>query len=135
MTIDPGDHAYLLFDGDCGVCSRSAELARSIDRRGQWIIEPYQRFDESELKRFGLNNRLCSEKVRVIAPSGRAYGGAFAVNRFLLDYFPWMLIPIAIYILPPVLLAEIIAYAIVARNRHHISRWLGMNACLVRKSS
>lgn len=131
MTIDPAAHSYLLFDGDCGICTRSAEFMRAMDRRHRWVIEPYQLFDETELKRFGLSYGLCTSKVRVVAPSGRAYGGAFAVNRFLLDFFPWMVIPIVIYLLPPLLLVEIVLYAIVARNRHHISRWLGMNACKI----
>jgi predicted DCC family thiol-disulfide oxidoreductase YuxK len=133
MTIEPASHGYFLFDGDCGICTRSADFVRTLDRRHRWVIEPYQYFDEAELKRFGLTYRLCSEKVRLIAPSGRVSGGAFAINRFLLDYFPWMVIPIVIYLLPPILLAEIVLYAVVARNRHRISRWLGMNACLIRK--
>jgi predicted DCC family thiol-disulfide oxidoreductase YuxK len=133
MNIEPGTHGYFLFDGDCGICTKSAEVSRWIDRRKRWIVEPYQLFPESELARYGLSYELCARKVRLIAPSGRAYGGAFAVNRFLLGHFPWMVIPIVIYLLPPVLLLEVIGYAVVARNRHHISRWLGMNACLIRR--
>lgn len=134
MKIETGSHGYLLFDGDCGICSRSAEIARALDRRKRWVIEPYQLFPEEELGRFGITYERCMRKVQVISRSGRAYSGAFAANRFLLDFFPWMVVPIVIYLLPPLLLAEVIAYAIIARNRHHISRWLGMNACLIRKS-
>ena len=57
-------HDYLLFDGDCGVCSWSAEIARRMDRDHQFIIEPYQRFDESELMRFGINYEKCSRALR-----------------------------------------------------------------------
>jgi predicted DCC family thiol-disulfide oxidoreductase YuxK len=62
MRIDAG-RDYLLFDGDCGVCSRSAEVAKRLDGGHGFIVEPYQAFDESELMRFGIDYEKCSRAL------------------------------------------------------------------------
>ncbi|MGE0127502.1 MAG: thiol-disulfide oxidoreductase DCC family protein [Blastocatellales bacterium] len=123
---------YLLFDGDCGVCAWSAEIAKRMDR--QFIIEPYQMFDESELMRFGINYEKCSRALQVITRKGRVYAGAFGVNYFLWQRFPWSLLVFLIYAIPALLLFEVIGYRIVANNRHRISQWFGMRACLINQS-
>jgi predicted DCC family thiol-disulfide oxidoreductase YuxK len=130
MRIEAGrDH--LLFDGDCGVCSWSAEVARRMDRGREFIIEPYQAFDESELTRFGIDYEKCSRALQVITRKDRVYAGAFGVNYFLWGRFPWSLAVFLTYAIPVLLLFEVIGYRIVAENRHRISRWLGMRACLI----
>lgn len=125
---------YLLFDGDCGICTRAAEIARRIDRDSRFIVEPYQAFDERELARFGLNYETCSKAVQVITQRGRVHSGAFGVNYFLWRQFPWSLLVIVIYALPILLLLELIVYRMIADNRHRISAWLGLTACAVRKT-
>lgn len=130
--IDLGKRNYLLFDGDCGICSYSAEWAKKQDRSGEFIIEPYQRFPEHELIRLGLTYEDCAREVQVVSGRGRVYGGAIAVNYFLLKRFPWMLLVILIYAIPALLLLEVIGYRLVARNRHRVSRWLGLKACLLK---
>src|SRR5215470_5977135 len=125
---------YLLFDGDCGVCSWSAEVARRMDRDHQFTIEPYQRFDESELMRFGINYAKCSRALQVITRKGRVYAGAFGLNYFLWRRPLWPLAVFLIYAIPVLLLLEVIGYRIVANNRHRISQWFGLKACLIRES-
>ncbi|MBO0720400.1 MAG: DUF393 domain-containing protein [Blastocatellia bacterium] len=120
---------YLLFDGDCGICSRSAEIAGSMNRR--FIIEPYQNFPEIELKIFGISYSKCARSVQVITRKGRVYSGAFAVNYFLWQRFPWSLLVFLIYALPVLLLIEIIGYSLVAKNRRRLSRWFGLKACRI----
>ncbi len=129
-----GTYDILLFDGDCGICSKSAELARKIAARraGGYRVAPYQSVPEEELRRFGTDYRKCSRKIHSITRQGRVYAGAFSVNHFCWRHFPWTLIPLAIYLIPPILLAEIGAYALVARYRYHISRMLGLTACSIR---
>jgi len=124
---------YLLFDGDCGVCSWSAEIARRMDRDRHFIIEPYQKFDESELMRFGIDYEKCSRALQVITRKSRVYAGAFGVNYFLWRRFPWSLAVFLIYAIPILLLFEMIGYRIVANNRHRISQWFGMKACLIKQ--
>jgi predicted DCC family thiol-disulfide oxidoreductase YuxK len=127
MRVEAGrDH--LLFDGDCGVCSWSAEIAKRMDGGGRFIIEPYQSFDESELAPFGIDYEKCSRALQVITRKGRVHAGAFGVNYFLWRRFPWSLAVFLVYAIPVLLLFEVIGYRIVARNRHRISRRLGMGS-------
>ncbi|MGH9769166.1 MAG: thiol-disulfide oxidoreductase DCC family protein [Blastocatellia bacterium] len=133
MRIEPGQD-YLLFDGDCGICTWSAEIVKRMDCRRQFIVEPYQMFEESELARFGINYEKCSRALQVITRRGRVYAGAFGVNYFLWQRFPWSLAVFLIYAIPVLLLFELIGYRIVADNRHRISQWFGMQACLIKRS-
>lgn len=123
---------YLLFDGDCGICAWSAEKARRMDRRGQFIVEPYQAFEERELLRFNISYEQCRKKLQVVTRKGRVYRGAFGVNYFLWRQSPWALLVVAIYALPVLLLVELIAYRLVADNRRRISAWFGLTACKLR---
>src|SRR2546428_1387757 len=100
MRIEAG-RDYLLFDGDCGVCSWSAEVAKRMDRGRGFIIEPYQAFDESELARFGIDYEKCSRALQVITRKGRVYAGAFGVNYFLWRRVPRAVGGLVFYALPP----------------------------------
>jgi predicted DCC family thiol-disulfide oxidoreductase YuxK len=130
--IKLGNHHYLLFDGDCGICTFFADTAKSMDRKGRFMIEPYQNYPEDELKKCGITYVACTRKMQVISKTGRVYSAAFALNYFVYHQFPWSLLLIPIYIVPIFLLFEMAGYAMVARNRHRISRWFGLKACLVR---
>jgi predicted DCC family thiol-disulfide oxidoreductase YuxK len=130
--IEVGSHDYMLFDGDCGICSYSAEVARRMDREGRFVIEPYQSFPEAGLEKFGISYADCNKRMYVISRRGRVYGGAFGVNYFLFQRLPWSLLVALIYVLPILLLLEIIGYALVAKNRHTLSRWFGLKACLLK---
>jgi predicted DCC family thiol-disulfide oxidoreductase YuxK len=133
MKIEAG-RDYLLFDGDCGVCTWSSEIARRMDRDGQFVIEPYQMFGEEELAKFGITYEQCSRAIQVITRKGRVHQGAFGVNYFLWQQgFPWSLGVMLIYAIPVMLLLEVIGYRLVASNRHRISQWFGMKACLLRQ--
>ncbi len=123
---------YMLFDGDCGICSYAAERAERMDRRKRFIITPYQGFTEAELAPYGITYADCDHKLQVITGRGRVHAGAFAVNYFLWRQFPWTIVVILVYALPPLLLAEVIGYAIVARYRQDLSRRFGLKACLLR---
>ena len=122
---------YLLFDGDCGICSYSAEFCEQMDKRQQFTIRPYQSFSEAELAQYGIGYADCNRKLQVITRRGRVYAGAFAVNYFLWRQFPWSLLVVLIYALPVLLLAEVIGYALVARHRRKLSQWFGLKACLL----
>jgi predicted DCC family thiol-disulfide oxidoreductase YuxK len=131
---DLGTYDILLFDGDCGICSKSAEYGAKIagKRGGAYRVEPFQSIPEEDLRRFGTDYEKCSRKIHSITRDGRVYAGAFSVNHFCWRHFPWTLIPLVIYLLPPLLLIEIGLYAVVARHRHRISAMLGLNACAIR---
>jgi predicted DCC family thiol-disulfide oxidoreductase YuxK len=130
--LESGERAILLFDGDCGVCNRTAEIMERLDVAHRFSIKPYQSFNEDELKRYGLSYDKCSKRAYVISPGGKVYGGAFAANYFFLKRFPWSVLVVLIYAVPPLLLAEMIGYYFVARYRYRISRWLGLEACRIK---
>jgi len=106
-----------------------------MDRRNQFAIEPYQRYPEGVLQRWRLSYAECARRMQVVSRSGRVYSGAFALNYFLYHQFPWSLLLIPIYGVPLFLLIEIAGYALLARNRYRVSRWLGLKACSVRTES
>lgn len=122
----------MLFDGDCGICTWSSERARRIARKSGYRVEPYFAFSEEELAQVGLNYESCTVELKVITGKGHVLGGAFAVNHFLWKHPPFSIIPLIVTVIFPLLLLEIVLYKVVARNRHHISRRLGMTACAIR---
>ena len=131
--IELGKRAYMLFDGDCGICTWSADLVMRMDVKRHFYVEPYQRVPEPEIQRFGTSHADCARRLQVITRRGTVHSGAFAVNYFFVHYFPWKLLVVLLYVVPPLLLLEMITYELVARNRMRLSRWLGMKACLVQK--
>jgi predicted DCC family thiol-disulfide oxidoreductase YuxK len=131
--IELGRQNYFLFDGDCGICSYAAEVCQRMDRRQQFVVVPYQSFAEDELRRFGLSYAQCAHAVQTITRRGRVYAGAFAVNYFLWRQFPWSLLVLVIYAIPPLLVLELIGYRLIANNRQRLSQWLGMKACLLKR--
>lgn len=130
--IEVGRHDYLLFDGDCGICSYSAEVCRRMDRRQQFVIVPYQSVAADELRKCGLSYAQCARRVQTITRRGRVYAGAFAVNYFLWRQSLWWLLVLLIYAVPPLLLLELIGYRLIANNRQRLSQWFGMKACLLK---
>lgn len=123
----------VLFDGDCGVCTYLADKARKIDRAHQFKIEPFQNFSEDELKRFGLNYKMCLQKLRVVSSARKVLSGAHGVNYFLFKLFPWSILVILVYVVPVFLLLEIIGYALIANNRGKISSMLGLEGCVIKR--
>jgi predicted DCC family thiol-disulfide oxidoreductase YuxK len=122
---------YMLFDGDCGICTAFAQFARGIDRKQHFVIEPYQKFPEEVLITVGTSSERCARKIHVIARNGRIYTGALALNHFFFYYFPWSIFVVLAYMIPILLLGEIIGYAIVAKHRYYLSRWFGLKACVI----
>lgn len=146
----PKPDRALLFDGDCGICTWLARRAALLDRRCS--VLPYQDVPEDRLHSYRITRADCAERIYLLEPWGtdapdsvrplaaspdgsrpsrrfRARGGAFAVNAFLLRGGAWAILPVVIYLLPPLLLLEIVIYRWVARNRSWISRRLGLEAC------
>ncbi len=120
---------YLLIDGSCGFCKESARFFRTVDKKNLFQVIPYQDIPEDELQRFGLDHKECDYAVRLITSNGRVLSGPFALNYIFFGYPPWSLLVILIYAIPIFLLCEMIVYWIIARNRHRISRWLGLEVC------
>lgn len=119
-----GRGAVLLYDGGCGICSRLARAAARFAGERGVAVSAYQEMPAAELSAIGLTEEECARRLRFRGASGRLFGGAFAVNRFLLAAAPanlgGRLVRAAValcYALPPLLLLEVAAYELFARNR------------------
>jgi len=127
LTIGMAD--YLLFDGACGVCAAFARWASRRDRRRRFVFLPYQEIPAEALAPLGLTPQHCARRLYVITRRGRVLGGVFGLNAFFSQLSPWRLLVYVIYAVPPLLLLEMVIYALVARHRHRLSQWLGLSAC------
>jgi predicted DCC family thiol-disulfide oxidoreductase YuxK len=118
----------VLFDDDCGFCTRSVRLFRSLDwlRRVEWV----PRNDPATTVRFPQvsGERTTGEMVS-IRPDGCVNGGYFAIRDILLR-LPLTFLPALIMYIPGVPFVGVPAYRCVARNRH---RFGGTTACAVKK--
>ena len=130
--IDLQGKQLLLFDGDCGICSKIAKWCQSVDGGEKFRVEPYFEFTEAELAPHGLTWADCTQAVQLIKQNGRVVSGAFAVNHFLWTRPLFKPLVALLYLLFPLIGLELIGYAIVAKNRHRISAALGMNECKIR---
>ena len=106
----------VVYDGDCGICEASA----------RWILAHVTAVDVVSHHQYGLDH---IGSVWFVTDNGRSEGAA-AVSAILksADARAYRAIGVVIG-LPGVLLIAGLVYSLVARNRRHISRLLGMNAC------
>ena len=105
----------LIYDGDCGLCSRTAAWIRRRLRRGYEVMAS-QRIPD--LDRFGLTRREVHEAAYWIDPDGTRHGAHRAIVRALeesggvLGFVAkigriWPVEPVAQWL-----------YFLIARNRH-----------------
>jgi predicted DCC family thiol-disulfide oxidoreductase YuxK len=132
QNLETGAKAYLLVDGDCGICTAFADWAKKLDRNKEFKIVPYQIFSEEELCRFGTSRQKCAQRMHALTSRGKIFTGAFALNYFGWRFLPWRVLALVIYLVPVLLLLEVILYELVAKHRHRLSQWLGLQACAPR---
>ena len=77
------------------------------------------------MRTLGISRAACQRRLRYRDARGRVHGGAFAVNRFLFHAappgvrgLPVRLLVLVAWMFPPLLLVELLAYEVVARNRN-----------------
>ncbi|GAA3619192.1 hypothetical protein GCM10022199_24610 [Marihabitans asiaticum] len=106
----------LVFDGDCGMCTRSARLAERLRASsGDFAVEPSQRLD---LPALGLSQEQCDEALQWVAADGTISSAQDAVAQALLAA-RWFVRPLgAIISLPSINSVAGVVYRWVARNRH-----------------
>jgi predicted DCC family thiol-disulfide oxidoreductase YuxK len=108
----------VVYDGDCGVCQASA---RWIERQIPSLsVQSHYEYGVEELGSVWL------------VTDSYSYEGAHAVAHILmLSTRKWMRVFGRMLNAPVVRLVASGVYRVIARNRRHISRALGMNACAV----
>lgn len=110
--------SILVFDGDCGICTASA----------QWVSRHAPRVEVRSHHQHGVAN---IDKVWLIEGERRREGAdAVAAVLRMADRRAWRLLGHAMA-MPVARSLAGIAYWLIARNRTRISRVLGMKACAV----
>lgn len=105
--------ATLVFDGDCGFCTRCVALVPRSVRRTTKVV-PYQRAD---LPALGLTAAECAEAVQWVGDDGVRGSGHVAVARLLRSGGGlWALLG-ALLLVPPVSWLAALVYRLVAANR------------------
>ncbi len=78
----PHPDVTVVYDGDCGLCRRAVDLLRRWDTEGRLRLLPFQ--GPGVMDRFPMiPERAFREAVQVIAPDGRHWSGADAVEQAL----------------------------------------------------
>lgn len=111
-----GNRALLIFDGDCGFCSR---CARFVSRRLPTTAEvkPWQRVD---LESYGVTAEQTQRELVWVGADGRIAGGAQAIARLLLDCGGLWAVPGAALRVPPFRWVGHGLYRAVANNRYRM---------------
>jgi predicted DCC family thiol-disulfide oxidoreductase YuxK len=109
----------LIFDGDCGFCTTSAQwIARHWHIDGP-LVRPHQFCSEMELKEWGLTRKDVTSKVWWIS-TDRPRGGSRAVAAALYEAGGlWKLVAVFIDAAPVRPLAQF-GYRVVARYRYRL---------------
>ena len=116
ISPQPGA-AWLLFDRDCGFCTRAAGLLRRIDRRGRVEIIALQ--EPGAPARFGITLDQALEQVWAIDGAGQHFSGAAAVNA-VLGVALGTRIPYYIYRIPGIRHVQDALYRWIAANRYRL---------------
>jgi predicted DCC family thiol-disulfide oxidoreductase YuxK len=81
MTEVSFHHPVLVFDADCGFCTRCVEfIKRKLPTSAEVISS-----QSADLASYGTTEERASREVLWVAPSGRVDGGAQAIARLLID--------------------------------------------------
>jgi predicted DCC family thiol-disulfide oxidoreductase YuxK len=107
----------LVFDGDCGVCTRSVRWIKRFDRKRRITAVPDQM--PGVPTSAGLAVEEYERAAWAVTPEGRRYRGAGAVNLAVAVALGTNL-PYAFYRLPLVKRAQDRAYDWIAANRHRL---------------
>ncbi|HRP01715.1 MAG TPA: DCC1-like thiol-disulfide oxidoreductase family protein [Candidatus Kapabacteria bacterium] len=122
---------YLLYDGDCGICSKCAEFVHNKDINATFEILPSQFF---EFKLYpGISQELGESTIIVINKENSSYYiEAEAVFRILINLRGIYHILGSLLNNRLLILLFTPIYRLIAINRAIISKLLGLNACKVR---
>ena len=116
MKRIPASKPVLIFDGDCGFCTTTANW---IQRNSQLAleIEPYQ---WSNLAAVGLTEAEAAAKVQLVA-EGKIFAGHFCMAKLLMMQSNALLRLLgAVMVCPGVNWISAMAYDLIAANRHRL---------------
>jgi predicted DCC family thiol-disulfide oxidoreductase YuxK len=111
--------SILIYDGDCGVCTRLSRVVTTTVRRRQpdFAVSAYQ---DADLPALGLTPEECDEALRWVDSRGRVSSAQDAVARVLLaGRLPFKPLG-ALILLPGINALAGVVYRWVALNRHRL---------------
>ena len=121
--------AVLIFDGDCGFCTSTANYIKTQSSTAI-EIEPWQWV---ELSKFGLSKEKAASKVQLFA-GGKTYAGHLAFAKLLRLQKQWRFKFLGgILVIPPFNLAARLGYFYVAKYRHKLPG--GTPACALPRAT
>jgi len=107
----------LVFDGDCGFCTRSARWIEARVPDGRVVVRPGQALDLAEV---GLTADDVERAAWLIDDDGRRHRGHAAVARSLQAIGGFWRLAGSVMRVPPVSWLARAVYALVAQNRHRL---------------
>lgn len=106
----------LIYDGDCGICTRLAGFAgRRLRPRAE-----VRASQELDLAAYGVTEAQCAEALQLVTAQGRVYAAQDAVARLLLISRPAWRPAGLVLLLPGVNALAGVAYRWIARNRYRL---------------
>src|SRR2546423_11992204 len=113
MTEVKYDHPVLIFDADCGYCTRSVQyIERKLPTSAEVVAYQF-----TDLEKYGTDATRASHEVLWVGRSGRIDGGAQAFARLLTEC-GGAYAPIGFLLrVPPIRWLAHGAYRLIANNR------------------
>jgi predicted DCC family thiol-disulfide oxidoreductase YuxK len=105
----------LVYDGECGFCTRLAGWVRRRDHRGRIEMRPNQ--EPGLIERLGLSRAEVERASWAVEPGGRKFEGAAGINRALRELGGGWAALSLFYRVPPLRWVEDRYYARVAKRR------------------
>lgn len=118
--LPPEARLLLIYDGYCGVCTRTVAWVRAHDPDRRVFALPNQL--PGLRAQVGLTKADVDAAAWAIDRDGRRYGGAAAINRTLEELGRWRAVT-ALYRLAPLRRLEDAVYHAFAHNRGRFARW------------
>jgi predicted DCC family thiol-disulfide oxidoreductase YuxK len=109
------DKPILIFDGDCGFCTRSVNVFKRLPIDAE--VTAYQ-FADLEL--YGTTEERASHEVLWVDRSGRVHGGAQAIARLLVSAGGFYAVGGTLLRMAPLRWAAAGAYRLIANNRQRM---------------
>ncbi len=121
--LDEPDTGWVLYDADCGICSRWVPAWAAALKRHGLAVAPLQ--SPWVQDRTGLSLNELMTDIRLLERSGRLHAGA-DVYRYLLRRMWWGYPLYLLSLIPGLRGGFDWAYRAFARHRHHISASCGL---------
>jgi predicted DCC family thiol-disulfide oxidoreductase YuxK len=114
----------LVYDTDCGVCHQSARIIKRLDSLAQITFVG----NDDDARRPASVSRELADRTAVVVQGDKQWIRAAAFAKMFRTLPGWA--PLGWFLsIPGFAQLANLCYDVFARNRHKISRWLGMAAC------